>query len=148
MQLWRIYFYRAGLVLPLAITAAQDPTRQSVAAALTHLIMISGVVLAGAGFELYIIEPTGRPEPNWLVAILGGPALFLLGRAPFELQVFGRISRSRLVGLLAFGLLVPAAWPAPPLVAGAGATVVLAGIAVADARRAHGRAPAPPTPLM
>ncbi|MFC4094173.1 low temperature requirement protein A, partial [Micromonospora sp. GCM10011541] len=148
VQLWRIYFYRAGLVLALAIGAARNPARQSVAAALNHMIMISGVVLAGAGFELYIIDPTGRPEPNWLVAILGGPALFLLGRAPFELQVFGRISLSRLIGLLALGLLIPAVWHAPPLVAGAGATAVLGGIVVADARRARGREPEPPAPLM
>ncbi|WP_446219444.1 low temperature requirement protein A [Micromonospora sp. IBHARD004] len=148
VQLWRIYFYRAGLLLPLAITAARDPARQSVTAALNHLIMISGVVLAGVGFELYIIEPTGRPEPNWLVAILGGPALFLVGRAPFELQVFGRISPSRLIGLLALGLLIPAVWHAPPLVAGAGATAVLVGIVVADAWRARGREPEPPAPLM
>ncbi|GGR88169.1 hypothetical protein GCM10010169_35540 [Micromonospora fulviviridis] len=134
VQLWRIYFYRAGLILPLAIAAARDPTRQSVAAALSHLVMVSGVVLAGVGFELYIDGPTGRPEPNWLVAILGGPALFLLGRAPFELQVFGRISLSRLIGLLALGLLVPAAWQAPPL-AGAGVTTVLVGISAADAAR-------------
>ncbi|WP_406045824.1 low temperature requirement protein A [Micromonospora sp. NBC_00898] len=148
VQLWRIYFYRAGLVLPLAITAARDPARQSVAAALNHLVMISGVVLSGAGFELYIINPTGRPEPNWLVAILGGPALFLVGRAPFELQVFGRISPSRLIGLLALGLLIPAVWHAPPLVAGAAATAVLVGIVVADAWRARGREPEPPAPLM
>ncbi|MEH0841194.1 low temperature requirement protein A [Micromonospora sp. CPCC 205711] len=147
VQLWRIYFYRAGLLLPLAITAARDPARQSVTAALNHLIMISGVVLAGVGFELYIIEPTGQPEPNWLVAILGGPALFLVGRAPFELQVFGRISPSRLIGLLALGLLIPAVWHAPPLVAGAGATAVLVGIVVADAWRARGREPKPPAPL-
>ncbi|MEV0724245.1 low temperature requirement protein A [Micromonospora purpureochromogenes] len=147
VQLWRIYFYRAGLVLPLAIAAAGDPARQSVTAALNHLVMISGVVLAGVGFELYIIEPTGRPDPNWLVAILGGPALFLLGRASFERQVFGRISLSRLIGLLALGLLIPAGWNAPPLVPGAGATAVLAGIAVADARRARGREPEPPAPL-
>ncbi|MFR9779658.1 low temperature requirement protein A [Micromonospora sp. MS34] len=136
------------MLLPRAITAAREPARQSVAAALTHLVMISGVVLAGAGFELYIIEPTSRPEPNWLVAILGGPALFLLGRAPFELQVFRRISLSRLIGLLALGLLIPAVWHAPPLVAGAGATAVLAGIAVADAWHARSREPEPPALLM
>ncbi|NES37553.1 low temperature requirement protein A [Micromonospora sp. PPF5-17] len=148
VQLWRIYFYRAGLVLPAAITAARDPTRQSVAAAMAHLIMISGVVLAGVGFELYIFEPAGRPEPNWLVAILGGPALFLLGRAPFELQVFGRISRSRLFGLLALGVLIPAAWETPPLVAGAGSTAVLVAVAVADAVRARSRGLEPPATLL
>jgi low temperature requirement protein LtrA len=148
VQLWRIYFYRAGLALPMAITAARDPTRQSVAAALSHLIMISGVVLTGVAIELYIAEPTGRPEPNWLVAILGGPALFLLGRASFELQVFRRIPPSLPIGLLALGLLIPVVWHASPLVAAAGVTAVLVGIAVVDVRRARRREPEPPAPLM
>jgi low temperature requirement protein LtrA len=77
---WRIYFYRAGFTLPVAITRARNPVRESVALAGSHLLMIGGVVLAGVGFELYITEPLGRPQPNWLIAILGGPALFLAGR--------------------------------------------------------------------
>ncbi|MCP3785023.1 low temperature requirement protein A [Micromonospora sp. A3M-1-15] len=148
VQLWRIYFYRAGLVLPQSITAARDPARQSVGAALSHLVLISGVVLSGVGFELYISEPTGRPEPNWLIAILGGPALFLLGRAPFELQVFGRISLSRPIGLVALGLVIPAGWLAPPVAVGAAATAVLVGIAVVDAWHARRRQREPPAPLL
>jgi low temperature requirement protein LtrA len=108
--------------------------------------MIAGVVFAGVGFELYIVEPLGRPQPQWLIAILGGPALFLAGRAPFELQVFGRISRPRLAGLLALGLLIPATWYAPPLATGAAAAVVLTGIAASDAWRSRGRVPEPPAP--
>ncbi|MET8833186.1 low temperature requirement protein A [Micromonospora sp. NPDC004540] len=148
VQLWRIYFYRAGLVLPRAIAAARDPARQSVAAALSHLVMISGVVLTGVGFELFISEPTGQPEPNWLIAILGGPALFLVGRACFELQVFGRISLSRPIGLLTLGLLVPSGWHVPPVAAGAGASAVLTGIALVDAWRARRRIAEPAGPLM
>ncbi|WP_179802777.1 low temperature requirement protein A [Micromonospora purpureochromogenes] len=144
--LWRVYFYRAGAVLPVAITGARNPVRQSVAVAGTHLLMIAGVFLAGVGFELYITEPLARPEPNWLIAILGGPALFLAGRSLFELQVFSRISRSRLAGLLALGLLIPATWYLPPLAAGGAAVTVLAGIAGSDVWRARGRALEAPTP--
>lgn len=85
MLLWRVYFYRAGTVLPLAITGARNPLRQSVAVAAAHLLMIGGVFLAGVSFELYIVEPLGRPEPDWLIAILGGLALFLAGRSLVEL---------------------------------------------------------------
>ncbi|MEU9825765.1 low temperature requirement protein A [Micromonospora chersina] len=144
--LWRVYFYRAGATLPLAITGAQNPLRQSVAVAGTHLLMIAGVFLAGVSFELYIMEPLGRPEPNWLIAILGGPALFLAGRSLLELQAFSRISRSRLAGLLALGLLIPATWHLPPLAAGGAAAAVLAGVAGSDAWRARGRAPELPAP--
>ncbi|GIH21432.1 low temperature requirement protein A [Rugosimonospora africana] len=144
--LWRIYFYRAGSVLPLAISRARERTRESVAVAGSHLLMIVGIVLSGVGFDLYIVGPLTQPRPDFLVAILGGPALVLAGRALFERQVFSRISRSRLVGLLALGLLVPAAWYVPPLAAGGAVVVVLAAIAVWDGWRARGRAPEPPVP--
>ncbi|MEU4473222.1 low temperature requirement protein A [Micromonospora sp. NPDC023888] len=144
--LWRVYFYRAGVTLPLAITGARNPTRQSVAVAGTHLLMIAGVFLTGVSFELYIMGPLGRPEPNWLIAILGGPALFLAGRSIFELQVFSRISRTRPAGLLALGLLIPATWYLPPLAAGGAAATVLAGVAGSDAWRSRGHTPAAPTP--
>jgi low temperature requirement protein LtrA len=144
--LWWVYFYRAGATLPLAITGARNPARQSVAVAGAHLLMIAGVILAGVSFELYIMAPLGRPEPKWLIAILGGPALFLAGRSLLELQVFSRISRSRPAGLLALGLLIPATWHLPPLAAGGAAATVLAGIAGSDAWRARGHAPEAPAP--
>jgi low temperature requirement protein LtrA len=144
--LWRVYFHRAGSILPLAVTRARNPVRKSLAVAGSHLLMITGVFLAGVGFELFIAEPLARPEPLWLVVILGGPALFLVGRAPFELEVFGRISWSRLASLLALGLLIPAIWHLPPLAAGVAVAVVLAGVAVSDAWRARGREPEQPMP--
>ena len=72
-----------GRALPCRLPSprARNPARESLAVAGSHLLMIAGVVLAGVGFELYIVEPLGRPEPLWLIAILGGPALFLAGRA-------------------------------------------------------------------
>lgn len=144
--LWRVYFYRAGAVLPLAITSARMPIQEAVAVAGTHLLMVTGVFLAGVGFALYIMEPLGRPEPKWLIVILGGPALFLAGRSLLELQVFSRISRSRLAGLLALGLLIPATWYLPPLAVGGAAAAVLAGIVASDAWRGRGRAPELPAP--
>jgi low temperature requirement protein LtrA len=144
--LWRIYFYRAGICLPLAITRAHDRVRQSVAVAGSHLLMIGGVFLAGVGFDIYISDPLGQPRPH--IAIVGGPGLFLLGRALFELQVFGQVSRSRLVGLLAVWLvLLPATSYLPPLAAGTAVGVVLAAIAGGDAWRARRWNPESPAPL-
>jgi low temperature requirement protein LtrA len=143
---WRIYFYRAGTVLPQAITAARSPVRESTTVGAVHLPMIAGVVLAGAGFELYITQPLGHPHPQWLIAILGGPALFLIGRVLLRLFALRRVSRARLVGPLALGLLTPAMWYAPPLAAGGAVTVVLAAIAGSYAWDIRGRAPEQPAP--
>jgi len=76
----------------------------------------------------------------------GGPALFLAGRALFEYEVFGRVSRSRLIGFGVLAAISPAMIIVPPLVVASAAALVLTGIAVSDAARARGRPPEPPSP--
>ena len=83
--------------------------------------------------------PVRAHQPAWIAVILGGPALFLVGRAGFEYPVFTRVSRDRPIGLLVLAALTPAMLLVPPLLAALAATAVLAGIAVADAARARGR---------
>ncbi|MBE1488051.1 low temperature requirement protein A [Plantactinospora soyae] len=143
---WRIYFYRAGQVLPLAITRARDPARLGQSVAYTHLTMIAGIVLTGVGYELSIAHPLGHNPPAWLFAVLGGPALFLVGRAGFEYQVFGRVSRSRVAGLILLGAVVPAMLNMSPLTIAGTAAGILLGVALLDFRRSHGRAPEQPAP--
>ncbi|MFC6017149.1 low temperature requirement protein A [Plantactinospora solaniradicis] len=144
--LWRIYFYRAGHVLPDAIIQARDPARLGLSAAYTHLIMIAGIVLTGVGYELFITRPLGSKPSAWLFAILGGPALFLAGRMGFEFQVFGRVSRSRVAGLVLLGAAVPLVLDLPALAVAGTAVGLLVGVALADLWRSQGRAPEPPAP--
>ncbi|PWU47359.1 hypothetical protein DLE60_25060 [Micromonospora globispora] len=77
-----------------------------------------------------------------------GPALFLAGRARFEYVVFSRVSPSRLVGLLVLAVAAPAMLLVPRTVVAVVGTLVLAGIASADAVRARGRPPEPPSPAL
>jgi low temperature requirement protein LtrA len=87
--------------------------------------------------------------------ILGGPALFLVGRGTFEYAVFGRLSRPRVIGALALLAITPAMTLVPPLAVATTAAIilacvvafVLAGVAVSDAvrtRRLASEAPSPP----
>ncbi|SCL39332.1 Low temperature requirement protein LtrA [Micromonospora pallida] len=146
--LWQIYVHRAGALLKAAIEASRDPGGFVRSAPYTHLLMVAGVVAAAAGFEIVIADPSEHTTP-WLAGvILGGPALFLAGRARFEYEVFSRVSPSRLVGLLVLAVSAPAMVLAPSLVAALTGTLVLAGIAVSDAVRAHGKSPEPPSPAM
>jgi low temperature requirement protein LtrA len=147
LLLWRIYVQRAGEVLPDAIAASRSPRLVS-RAPYTHLIMVAGVVVTSAGIEVVLTHPAADSRPSWIAVILGGPALFLLGRARFEFEVFGRVSRSRPVGLLVLLLGSPVMILLPPLAIGLFAALLLAGIAIADTRRAIGLPPEPPAPPM
>jgi low temperature requirement protein LtrA len=147
LLIWRIYFHRAGTVLPVALEATSQSSRLGQSGIYTHLAMVAGIIATAVGHELVIDHPFGHLDPAWLGLILGGPALFLAGRSRFEYDVFGRVSWSRLVGLLALAALAPAMVHLPPLVATTTAAVVLAGIAIRDTMRSWNRpveAPSPP----
>ncbi|SCG64763.1 Low temperature requirement protein LtrA [Micromonospora echinaurantiaca] len=144
--LWRIYIYRAGELLSAAIDAAPDRARLARSVSYTHLAMVAGTVFTAVGAELVIAHPLGHSEPAWGAVLLGGPALFLAGRAAFEYTVFARLSRGRLIGLLAAVALIPAMRHVPPLPSALTATAVLAGVAASDVARARGRPPEVPSP--
>ncbi|SCG65264.1 low temperature requirement protein A [Micromonospora inositola] len=144
--LWRIYIHRAGQLLAEAIAAASDPVRVATLAVVAHLVMVAGILAVAVGDELVIEHPFGHTDPALIAVILGGPALFLAGRALFEYGVFSRVSRNRLIGVGVLAAISPTTIFLPPLVAAAAAALVLAGIAVSDAARARGRPPEPPSP--
>jgi low temperature requirement protein LtrA len=144
--LWRIYIYRAGEVLGAAIAAAPDPLRSAVVASYAHLVMVAGIVAISVSDEVIIRHPFGHTQPAWIAVILGGPALFLAGRAILEYAVFGRVSRDRVIGVLVLAAISPAMILVPPVLVALAATVVLAGVAVADTARARRRPTEPPSP--
>ncbi|MGN9775908.1 low temperature requirement protein A [Micromonospora sp. H33] len=145
--LWRIYVQRAGQILGEAVAKARHPATIGRSAADTHLVMIVGLTALAVGYELAIRHPLQQPEHAWVVMALGGPALFLIGRARFEYEVFGRVSPSRWIGALALLASAPLLLHHPLLWSLVTVVVVLAGVAIDDARRAWGRPPeaaAPP----
>ena len=143
---WRIYIFTAGGVLHAAIATARLPGRLALTLSLAHLLMVAGIVAASAGFELVITHPFGHTDRAWAAVILGGPALFLLGRAVFEYAVFSRVSASRPIAAVVLVAATPAVLRMTPLTAAGAALLVLIAVAVIDATRTrrYPRQPLPP----
>ncbi|MET8834194.1 low temperature requirement protein A [Micromonospora sp. NPDC004540] len=143
---WRIYIYRAGELLTEAIARSTNPTLLTQSAAVTHLIMVAGIGGMAVTSHLVLMRPFGETPASWAAVILGGPALFLVGRGVLDYTVFGRISRSRLVGLVLLAGTAPATDLLPPVVVALLAMSVLALIAAANlvSTRVHARTPMPP----
>jgi low temperature requirement protein LtrA len=148
LLLWRIYVHKAGELLPVAIKATRAPTRFLNTSPYTHLLMVAGVVATAAGFELVLHTHTlpARTPPEWAAIMLGGPALFLVGRALFEREVFNRVSWSRPGGVVALLAVAPAILFLPALSASLAALLVLAGVALVDLRHSRGHPPETPMP--
>ncbi len=131
--MWKIYYYRSGELLADAVAMSSDRAAAGRMAGAAHLLMVFGIIAAAAGSEVVLSRANGRSHPAWLAVILGGPALFLIGRIRLEQVVFNRIAIRRLVGIAALILLAPPPSFAPPLFAAVAAAVVLLGVALADA---------------
>ncbi|MFE9658015.1 low temperature requirement protein A [Micromonospora sp. NPDC006431] len=144
--LWQIYYYRAGELLPAAIASSRAPAYVGELASYAHLIMVVGVAVGAVGDRLIIAEPFGETKPSRFLVILGGPALFLVGRAMLDYAAFSRVSWSRLVGLALLAVLVPVAHAVPPLLVALAAALVLVGVATANviSWRLYPREAAPP----
>jgi low temperature requirement protein LtrA len=132
--IWRIYIFRAGEEIAPAVEASANPNALGTLCSYAHLTMIVGIVVTSVGDELVIDHPFGHPRPAETVTILGGPALFLIGRTLLQYLVFGHIASGRLIGLIALACLVPPMLFVPPLVSAVAAGVVLTGIIIADNR--------------
>jgi low temperature requirement protein LtrA len=99
-----------------------------------HIPIVGGIILSAVGDEVLLAHPTGHTEPPHAAAILGGPALFLVGSILFNRMMCGTFPRSHLVG---FGLLGAAALVSPlatPLALGVAGVVVLAGVGAWETR--------------
>jgi low temperature requirement protein LtrA len=133
LLLWQIYVSRAGSV----IQAVNDrsPSRVVRWAPYTHLIMIAGVVAMASASEIVINRPTGTDPPSWIALMYAGPVLFLIGRAAFEYEVFEQISWSRVAFLPVLAGAAAGTASLPPLCAEIVLTLILLGVAVADAAR-------------
>jgi low temperature requirement protein LtrA len=137
--LWQIYAYRAGARISTSFTSGANRARPARELDWNHLAMVAGIVVTAVGNELVILHPFGHTRWSWIAVILGGPALFLTGRAHFGFVVFGYASRPRLIGLLVLAAMTPAMILLPPIVVALATDLVLIGVVAPDLR-AFGRA--------
>ncbi|TYC20809.1 low temperature requirement protein A [Micromonospora sp. MP36] len=143
--LWRIYFYRAGLLLPAVIAASARPAVFARSASYAHLLMAGGIVLSSVGDEIIINHPFAKPNLVWSAVILCGPAIYLAGRARLDYLSFSRVALSRVIGLLVLVALAPVVAFLPPILIAVVAVVILLIIATSDTVSWQFR-PSKPTP--
>ena len=130
--LWLMYIRRAGALLTRAIAVARNPAALTQFAALTHLIMVAGIITTAVASRLVIGRPHGGTPPASIAVILGGPALFLLGRAVLDYTVFSRVSWSRVGGLMLLAVLLAFVHLVSPLALAFATMLVLVVIVAAD----------------
>lgn len=129
LAMWWIYFSSTAEAASRAIEEAKDPGAIArVAYTYAHILPVAGIIVAAVGDEWVIHHPLGHADFKIAAAVIGGPALFLLGTLLFKLAVFRRWSRARIAGLAGLAALAPVALSLSPLVLSALSTLVLVAV--------------------
>ncbi|UNK49356.1 low temperature requirement protein A [Lysobacter sp. S4-A87] len=129
VAMWWIYFDSGAERASHRIAHSDDPGRQArLNYTYLHMPIIGGVIVCAVADELVLSHP-GHASNAGIAAILGGPALYLVGNALFKWASNDRRSPplSHCVGVLLLAALTPAAYShlLSPLALGAATTVVL-----------------------
>ncbi|MFI6264276.1 low temperature requirement protein A [Micromonospora sp. NPDC051006] len=142
--LWWSYARRTGAILRDAIETSAHRSRLVQTNPYAHWLMVVAVVATAAGIERVIDDPLARPDATLTALILGGAALFLAGRATLDHEVFLRVPRSHLVGIVVAVAITPLAPHLPGLGLSVAGSMVLMGVAVADSLWTSYRPSSPP----
>ncbi|MFE9193017.1 low temperature requirement protein A [Micromonospora sp. NPDC007208] len=112
--LWRGYLIPGDLRIGSILD--QNRPRMAVSVALCHAMVIGGTLLTAVGNEVLVTDPLSDPQGAWVMLMVGGAVLFLIGRIVYHLLVFHRLPWPGLVGLAILGLLSPVLLLFQPLI--------------------------------
>ena len=136
VAMWWIYFDLGAERGSRSIRQSDDPGRTArVAYTYLHLLIVAGIIVSAVADELTLRQPQQNTDVITAAALLGGPALYLLGNALFKKTVNRtNMPLSHLVGLVLLGVLALTfnRWPIGAL--GVTTTVVLLVVAIWEMR--------------
>tara|TARA_B100000676_G_C17960263_1_gene777135 strand:- start:84 stop:1271 length:1188 start_codon:yes stop_codon:yes gene_type:complete len=90
-----------------------------------HFLLIAAIVLVAVADEFVLAHAHGHVSIATLVAVIGGPALYLAGNILFKTLMFNSHPRSHYIGLILLGLLIPLSSALSPVVLGVSTTAIL-----------------------
>ena len=129
VAMWTVYFNIGAERSSAAIANSSDPGALARSGyTYMHILIVAGIIVVAVADELVLHHPNGHDGHTGMdtaLAILGGPALYLVGNMMFKRMTAPNMPLSHLVGLASLALLVPAVAITPPLVLSAGTTAIL-----------------------
>lgn len=145
---WWLYFSLVATITQRRLAQADNRTVLARDAfTYLHVLIVAGILLAAVGDELVIAHPTEELPDAELVAVVCGPALYLLAHVALRLRMTGTIPARRLAGAIACLAVAAIGTFASALVVAALLLAVLVAVIAADqvaaARRARRGEPTP-----
>jgi low temperature requirement protein LtrA len=133
LAMWWIYFNTASERGAETMIASGDPGRLArVAYTYIHLFIVAGIIVTAVGDELTLAHPEGNADLKTAFAIVGGPALYLIGTLLFRRAITGHLPKIQLLALIAMIVIFAGASFVSPLILSLATTAVLCLVAFAE----------------
>ena len=101
--LWWLYFTYVAAIAERRLERA-DRDRTHLARdgyTYLHVLLVAGIIVSAVGDELVIAHPTDTLPAEEVLALVAGPALYLVGHVLFRLRMAGSVSWKRLTAAAA-----------------------------------------------
>ncbi|MBS0546626.1 MAG: low temperature requirement protein A [Proteobacteria bacterium] len=116
IAMWTVYFNVGAERASRQIAHSDDPGRLARSGyTYLHILIVAGIIVSAVADELVLSHPVGHTEPKALAAIVGAPALYLLGTALFKRLTAPNVPLSHLAGLGLLAVLAIVGLSIPPL---------------------------------
>ncbi|PMR70298.1 low temperature requirement protein A [Halomonas heilongjiangensis] len=133
--LWWIYFRFGHQRAAKLIEASDNPGALGrLAYTYAHIPLVAGIILTAVGAEFLLAHPQDIAGWTWGSALIGGPAVYLIGNLLFKAIAWGRVPLSHLIGLVLLATLALTATGLPVLTLALLVTGTLAVVAIWELR--------------
>ena len=117
VAMWWLYFDVGAERAAHKLAQDKDPGRMArLAYTYFHIPIVAGIIVTAASDEMALAHPVGHAGTAEVVALIGGPALYLFGNLIFKRTNAPYFPLSHLVGLGLLGLVLPFGGLLSPLV--------------------------------
>lgn len=140
LAMWWVYFATSGKDGSEVIAHSSDPGRIGAYFHYIHAILVAGIIVTAVGNDLVIAHPDGHMTTPYIITLLAGPAIYLLGNALYKKVVYGKVPVSHLAGLAALVVLAPFAYATDLLMIGGLTTVIMLVVGFWESRNRRGLA--------
>jgi low temperature requirement protein LtrA len=131
--LWWLYFNLVASIASRRLAEAENRTLLARDAyTYLHVVIVAAILLNAVGDELVIAHPTDELPGPELVAVVAGPALYLLAHVALRLRMSGTLATRRLAGAIACLAVAVVGTTAPALVVAALLLGVLVAVIASD----------------
>ena len=137
VALYSLVFGRTGRLTDDYAATTVDPIYVSRHALNAVMVLVAGLIAVAVANELVIAHPHGHGTVALSLLLFGGPVLYLLAQAWYLRAILGKMARVQLIGTGVLSLGAVVTLPLAPYIALLVAALSIAGLAVAEWRRAE-----------